>query len=198
MMNGNFRVESELGKGSTFIFSIRAETGPAETDSPEPGCAELCYAQPGSHAPAENGKNEKSRNDEPPDMKDRFAGRRVLLAEDVDINREIVKTVLEPTAILIDEAENGYTAFQKYAAAPGEYDMILMDIQMPGMGGYEAARLIRAMDIESAKLVPIIAMTANVFKEDIEQCLKAGMNDHIGKPLDFDELLHKMSRYLRT
>jgi CheY-like chemotaxis protein len=116
--------------------------------------------------------------------------------EDIEINREIVRTVLEPFGIIIDEAENGKTAFEKYAADPRGYDLILMDIQMPEMGGYESTRLIRGMDIGQAKKVPIIAMTANVFQEDIEQCLAAGMNSHLGKPLDFNELLKVLAQYL--
>ena len=129
-------------------------------------------------------------------IEDRFAGYSILLAEDVEINREIVLTVLEPLGVTIDEAENGRIAFEKFAADPGKYDVILMDVQMPNMGGYETTRLIRAMDIVKAKEIPIIAMTANVFSEDIAQCLAAGMNDHIGKPLDFDELFRVLGNYL--
>jgi signal transduction histidine kinase/CheY-like chemotaxis protein len=122
-----------------------------------------------------------------------FAGRRVLLAEDVDINREIVKTLLEPTQLEIDCAENGVEAVRMFSEAPEKYDMIFMDIQMPEMDGYDAARNIRALKIPKAKTVPIIAMTANVFKEDIERCLEAGMNGHVGKPLDFKDVLEKLN-----
>jgi CheY-like chemotaxis protein len=84
-----------------------------------------------------------------------------------------------------------------FHAAPASFDMILMDIHMPEMDGYEATRRIRGMDdIPQAKRVPIIAMTANVFREDIERCLAAGMNDHLGKPLDFDEVMLKLRQYL--
>jgi CheY-like chemotaxis protein len=125
-----------------------------------------------------------------------FAGRRLLLAEDVEINREIVIALLEPTGAEIDCAENGLRAVEMFGANPGGYDMILMDMQMPEMDGLEAARRIRAMEEPQAKEIPIIAMTANVFKEDIEKCLAAGMNAHVGKPLDLSEVLNEMSRFV--
>jgi signal transduction histidine kinase/CheY-like chemotaxis protein len=127
---------------------------------------------------------------------ERFAGVRILLAEDIEINQEIVLALLEPTELLIDIAENGQIAVEKFAADPNRYSMILMDMQMPEMDGLEATRQIRALDHPRAQAVPIIAMTANVFKEDIERCLVAGMNDHVGKPIDLDELLGKLHRYL--
>jgi len=125
-----------------------------------------------------------------------FAGRRILLAEDVEINREIVQTLLEPTKVEIDFAENGAEAVRKFTENPKKYEMIFMDIQMPEMDGYEATRRIRALDIMMAKTIPIVAMTANVFKEDIERCLEAGMNSHIGKPIDFDEVLKTLHSFL--
>jgi CheY-like chemotaxis protein len=82
-----------------------------------------------------------------------------------------------------------------FSEAPLMYDLIFMDIQMPIMDGYEATRQIRAMEIPKAKTVPIIAMTANVFREDVERCLEAGMNNHVGKPLDFEEVLSKLRSY---
>ena len=126
-----------------------------------------------------------------------FEGRRILLAEDVEINREIVLTLLEPTMLDVDCAVNGAQTVQMFTAAPEKYDLIFMDLQMPEMDGLTATVKIRALDIEKAKTVPIIAMTANVFREDIEKCLEAGMNDHIGKPLDFDEVLEKLKTYLQ-
>jgi CheY-like chemotaxis protein len=125
-----------------------------------------------------------------------FSGRRILLAEDVEINREIVQTLLEPSGVGMDMAENGTVAVEKYADDPGRYDLILMDMQMPEMDGLEATRRIRKLDDPRARLVPIIAMTANVFREDIERCLDAGMDDHLGKPLDFADLVEKLKRYL--
>ncbi|MCL1906079.1 MAG: response regulator, partial [Clostridiales bacterium] len=124
-----------------------------------------------------------------------FAGRHILLAEDVEVNREIVLVLLEPTEIKIDCAENGAEAVRMFKEAPDEYDAILMDVQMPEMDGYEATRLIRGMDTPWAGEIPIIAMTANVFREDIEKCLDAGMNSHLGKPLDFEEVLDKLRTF---
>jgi signal transduction histidine kinase/DNA-binding response OmpR family regulator len=125
-----------------------------------------------------------------------FAGRQILLAEDVEINREIVQTLLEPTELKIDCAENGAEAVRLFEGAPDKYGMIFMDIQMPEMDGYEAARRIRALNNPSAKTVPIVAMTANVFREDVEKCLDAGMNSHIGKPVDFEELMNRLHSFL--
>ena len=125
-----------------------------------------------------------------------FKGCHILLAEDVEINREIVQSLLEPTHLEIDCAENGVEAIEKFSKNPGRYDVILMDVQMPEMDGYEAARHIRLFDIPRAKTIPIIALTANVFKEDIEKCLSSGMNDHLGKPIDMGELLTKLEQYL--
>ena len=126
-----------------------------------------------------------------------FDGYRVLLAEDMEINREIVLTLLEPTLLKIDCAVDGTEALKLFSAAPEQYDMIFMDIQMPIMDGLEATRHIRALSSQKAKEIPIVAMTANVFREDVELCLAAGMNDHIGKPIDYDELLAKLKQYLQ-
>ncbi|CAK7058819.1 MAG: Sensor histidine kinase RcsC [Desulfovibrio sp.] len=127
---------------------------------------------------------------------DIFLGRRLLLVEDVDINREIVKAMLEETGITVVEAENGEAACRMFAEHPGEYDIIFMDIHMPVMDGYAATRALRAMSAPEAAGVPIIAMTANVFREDIERCLKAGMNGHIGKPVNRDEMIAAMKRHV--
>jgi len=136
-------------------------------------------------------------DEEEEDITGIFNGHRVLLAEDVEINREIVLALLEPTLLEIACAENGKEALDMFQESPEEYEIIFLDIQMPEMDGYEATRRIRALDIPAAKTVPIIAMTANVFKEDIENCLKAGMNDHLGKPLQLQDVLDKLNQYLR-
>ncbi|MDR1430441.1 MAG: response regulator [Spirochaetaceae bacterium] len=127
---------------------------------------------------------------------DDFSGYTMLLAEDVDINREIVLSILEPTGLAIECAENGAEAFDKFKMDPKHYDMIFMDVQMPEMDGYEATRKIRALNHPWAEAVPIVAMTANVFKDDVEQCIEAGMNDHIGKPLDLDEVMAQLRKFL--
>ncbi len=125
-----------------------------------------------------------------------FPGKTILLAEDIDINREIVQAILEDSHIDIISAENGLEAVEKFTKDPERYDLILMDVHMPQMDGLEATQHIRALNIEKAKSVPIVAMTANVFKEDVEQCLEVGMNGHLGKPIDFKELQAVVMRYL--
>jgi CheY-like chemotaxis protein len=118
------------------------------------------------------------------------------LAEDVEINREIVSSLIEPTKLTIEYAENGAEAVKMFTAAPEKYDIIFMDVQMPEMDGYEASRRIRSLGIPRAKEIPIVAMTANVFREDIEKCLASGMNAHVGKPLDLDDVLARLREYL--
>jgi CheY-like chemotaxis protein len=129
---------------------------------------------------------------------DDFSGKKILLAEDVDLNCEVVIALLEPTNVAITCAKNGAEAVKIFHDNPCDFDLIFMDIHMPEVDGYEATQQIRALaDTPNAKTVPIIAMTANVFREDVEKCLAAGMNDHIGKPLDIDLVLEKMRRYLQ-
>jgi signal transduction histidine kinase/CheY-like chemotaxis protein len=172
LMGGQIWVESEPGKGSVFSFVVPLKRGTEEDEPAAPRAG-------------------------PEPEEDNFAGFRILLAEDVDINREIVLALLEPTGISIECAENGSMAVRIFNASPDAFDIIFMDIQMPEMDGYEATRAIRASPAPHAATIPIIAMTANVFKEDVERCLKAGMNGHVGKPLDFDELMHLLRMYLR-
>jgi CheY-like chemotaxis protein/GAF domain-containing protein len=135
---------------------------------------------------------------------DDFTGHKILLVEDVEINREIVLTLLESTNLEIDCAENGVQAVKMFSEDPEKYDMIFMDVQMPEMDGYEATKRIRIFEDEwnnahekEREWIPIIAMTANVFKEDIENCKKAGMDDHVGKPLDFEVVMEKLRYYLQ-
>jgi hemerythrin-like metal-binding protein len=125
-----------------------------------------------------------------------FEGHRIMLVEDVEVNREIVLALLEPTKLEIDCAENGAVAIRMFADAPERYEMIFMDVQMPELDGYEATELIREMEIPEGKTIPIVAMTANVFREDIDKCLEAGMDDHVGKPLDLGEVIEKLRKYL--
>ncbi|MCL2538987.1 MAG: response regulator [Oscillospiraceae bacterium] len=139
-------------------------------------------------------KNLDIKADRSRDISD-LSGVRILLAEDVDINREIFITLLEETKITIDIAENGLDAVAKFVEDPDKYDLIVMDIQMPEMDGYQATRTIREMDLPQAKTIPIVAMTANAFKEDIERCLESGMNDHLAKPIDEKAVIEKIVRY---
>lgn len=125
-----------------------------------------------------------------------FSGRRLLLAEDIEVNREIVLALLADTGITIDCAENGREAMEMFSLKPDIYDMIFMDIHMPEVDGYEATRHIRTLPAPASRTVPIIAMTANVFREDIEKCLNAGMDDHIGKPMDTRELFRLLQQYM--
>jgi len=127
---------------------------------------------------------------------DDFSGYSILLAKDIEINREIVPALLKHTKLNIECAENGVQAIKLFAESPEKYDLIFMDIQMPEMDGFDATRNIRALGVPQSKTIPIIAMTANVFREDIDKCLNAGMNDHAGKPLDFDEVISKLRECL--
>ncbi|MHB9291929.1 PAS domain protein [Hollandina sp. SP2] len=179
MMHGHIRVESKLGQGASFIFTTQVKPGSADAA--------------GSMGPGENTKPIETQKD----LGACFSQYRILLVEDIDLNREIVSAVLEPTKLTIDEAENGKIAYERFIAAPELYDVILMDIHMPEMDGYEATRHIRAFDHPRAKTIPIIAMTANVFREDLDRCFQAGMNSHLGKPLNLDELFATLCRYLK-
>jgi len=142
------------------------------------------------------GMEHEQKQQVPSESAVRFTGRRILLADDVEINREIILALLEPVLLAVDCAVNGAEAVRMFCETPEKYDMIFMDVQMPEMDGYEATKRIRALDIPKAKTIPIIAMTANVFREDVERCLAVGMNSHIGKPLNFDEVLEKLQTYL--
>lgn len=125
-----------------------------------------------------------------------FEGYRILLAEDVEVNSEIVLAMLEDTGVQIECAKNGEVALGMFEQGMRRYDLILMDIHMPVMDGYEATEKIRVLDNEWAKEIPIIAMTADAFSEDIEKCKKVGMNEHIAKPVDSDELLSALNIFL--
>lgn len=122
----------------------------------------------------------------------------VLIVDDIEINREIILSILEETQISIDFAHDGVDAVEAFRKNAGKYDLILMDLQMPEMNGYDATRSIRAIERKEAKEIPIIAMTANVFREDIEKCIAAGMNDHIGKPINVEVLLSKLESWFFT
>jgi len=172
MMDGSIDVKSERGNGSEFTFTIKAGIGSGKK------------------------RRKQAAEDEYEDFQTDFTGHCIMLAEDVDINREIVLSLLESTHLEIDCVTNGLEALNQFIESPGRYEMIFMDLQMPEMDGYEATRLIRSIDTPEAKNIPIIAMTANVFKEDVDKCLEAGMNGHIGKPLDPVQLFRQLRNHL--
>ena len=170
-MGGKIWVESELGKGANFIFTVNFII----CDSDE----SLGVADIGEE---EVGKNIKL-----------YAGKNMLIAEDVEINREILMAILGDSGFVFDCAENGIEALEKIAAAPDKYDIVLMDLQMPQMGGLEATKHIR----EITKSLPIIAMTGNTFEDDIAACHEAGMNEHLSKPIEIDNLFKVLRKYLK-
>ena len=127
-----------------------------------------------------------------------FAGRRALLAEDNDLNWEIAEELLSDLGLEVERAENGRVCRDMFAAGePWHYDAIIMDLRMPEMTGYEAARAIRALDRPDAGEVPIIAMSADAFQEDVQKCLDCGMNAHSAKPIDVQELARLLKKFMK-
>ena len=169
LFGGDITVKSVQGEGSEFSFSIWLR----ETES-----GELSEVTPS-------------------DATNKFVGKKALLVDDVAINRMIVLALLETTGMIIDEADDGLVAVKKFEESPvGTYDIIFMDVQMPNMDGYEASAVIRGLDRSDAHDVPIVALTANVFKEDVDKAIKFGMNGHIAKPVEMDKLLEVLFKFL--
>ena len=165
-MHGTISVHSKPNQGTEFIIVLDVERGHR--------CGE-------SYAPQK--KSEVH-----------LEGLRVLLAEDNELNREIAVALLERKGLEVDAAENGQICVDKFkAAAVGHYQAVLMDLRMPVMNGYEATKAIRALDRDDAKL-PIIAMTADAFAEDMQHCLDVGMNAHMAKPIDIDKLMDMLAQ----
>ena len=174
LMHGEIAVESEEGKGTEFTITLPLRLGAAPRQGP---------ALPERSGPA---TEELS-----------FSGRRVLLVEDNKINQMIAQKILVKAGFEVDVADDGAVAVEKVrGAAPGRYDLILMDIQMPVMDGYEATRRIRALDSPLAG-IPIIALSANALEEDKRNSLESGMNDHVGKPFEVQQLLALLRSYLK-
>ncbi len=145
------------------------------------------------------GDSVQEDNDEAPVASEfDFSSIRVLLVEDNDLNREIASEILKETGMKIEEAENGKQAVDMFLSAPEKYyDLILMDIQMPVMNGYDATVAIRSLGKKESQSIPIIAMTANAFYEDVNAAISVGMNEHIAKPLDIKKLMECIYRWTR-
>ena len=169
MMGGRITVKSEQGKGSEFTISLRFPIGEAKAEQ----------TPPAAKASA-------------------FTGKKLLVVEDNELNLEIASTLLKEAGFAVDTAENGKVAVEKVEAASADrYDLILMDIQMPEMDGYEATRRIRALPDTKKAALPIVAMTANAFEDDRKNALRAGMNGHIAKPLEIHKLFQVLSELLK-
>ena len=168
MMDSDIKLESEQGKGSTFSFNVKLQPVSCEKTT--------VTSQPEEIS---------------------FPGKRILVVEDNELNMEIICTILEGYKILTEQAVNGKEAvYQMEKTAPGYYDMILMDIMMPEMDGLEAARAIRAMEREDCKTIPIYAMSANAFDEDVKRSLASGMNGHLSKPVNLQVLEKTLQKVL--
>ncbi|MDR0455900.1 MAG: response regulator [Treponema sp.] len=126
-----------------------------------------------------------------------FAGKTALLVDDVEINREIIMALMENTGMEIECAVNGKEAFELFSAHPQKIDVILMDVNMPVMDGVEATRRIRALETQKSAHIPIVAMTANTLTDEVEKYMAAGMNDYVGKPVNFEELTNVLCKYLK-
>jgi CheY-like chemotaxis protein len=170
LMNGAIRIESELGKGAKFIFTIKAKKGTKAAGK---------AVAAGSKAADFD-----------------FKKYTILVAEDMEFNREIIGKYLVKTGITLDFAEDGKIALSTFTQNPDKYDLIFMDIQMPEMNGYDVVRAIRALNLPHAKDIPIVAMTANAFQEDIEKSIEAGMNGHLAKPIVPKKVYAALQKYL--
>jgi len=175
LMQGTIWIESELGKGAKFIFTINVKKGTLKDEQV------TVTASPLEIKAADLN----------------FKAFTILAAEDMDFNREVLAKYMEKTGVTLDFAENGKIAVDKYKANPDKYHLILMDINMPEMNGDEATIQIRAFEKEqNRKPIIIVAMTADVFKEDVEKCLSVGMNDHISKPVVPKIIFAKLKQFL--
>ena len=212
LLGGTIQLSSELNKGSRFSFTFTAAessagavaalaateaphaTPTAGSDGlpPNPGISNANAMANGDGITNADGI---TTADAAPNGSGVLEGIRILIAEDVEINREILMALLDGYGIIFSCAENGVQAVDMFHAAPDTFDIILMDIQMPELDGYAATRQIRALAHPHAHAIPIITMTANVFREDVEKCLDAGMNAHLKKPLEIPEVLSTLLTY---
>lgn len=183
MMNGDIKVESKLGEGTRFTVTIFLKL---QNNRDKDDGISANNVSDDSHAFEEL----KKKN---------FKGKRALLVEDNELNAEIAEEIIGMTGMEIESVSNGKLAVEKFKQVEnGYYDIIFMDVQMPVMNGYEATRAIRAMSGDYAKNVPIIAMTANAFAEDVREAKEAGMNEHVAKPLNPEQLLATIGKWLEV
>mgnify|MGYP002626698008 CR=1 FL=1 len=179
LMGGDIIVNTNVGMGTEFVVTIKLKLQTKE--EVEANKVKIL--------------NEKEKSEDSKTVD--FKNKRVLLADDVLINREIASILLSDMGFVVEQAENGKEAAEKVASSsPGYYDIVFMDIQMPVMGGYEATELIRKLDNKEIANVPIIAMTANAFSEDVKRAKDAGMNGHVAKPIDLDQLRRTIEEVL--
>ena len=199
MMGGNIRVESEENVGTRFIVDLefRPVSGGEQPQSQEPGTQMIDSGQVSSDDMAVFQENENPKKGRGGDV-GWIEGRRLLLVEDNPLNREIAEDMLTEDGFKVETAENGRIAVQKIINAdPWYYSAVLMDIQMPVMDGYEATKRIRSLPDRSRAQIPIIAMTANAFKEDRSRAAESGMDAYITKPVDVLTLRYVLRRVLR-
>ena len=182
LMGGGIHVTSVQGSGSTFTVDL--PFGKIKESGKPTRFSDI------------NGRNDLAKDCYAVDYD--FKGKRILLVEDNELNREIAEELIGVTGASVESAEDGVQAVEMFKeSAEGYYDLILMDVQMPHMDGYEATRCIRALGRSDAQKVPIFAMTANAFAEDVQKSREAGMNAHISKPLDIRAVYKQMNRYLQ-
>ena len=195
------KIRKAVGDDAPIIILTAYDWTDIEQEAKEAGVTGFC-AKPmfmsdlKSALLAANDLIEKEPKEAPWEKVD-FKGKRVLLVEDNEINREIAEVILGETGLTVESAPDGTDAVSMVEKSPEHYyDAILMDVQMPVMDGYEATRTIRAMPREDVKNMPILAMTANAMEEDKEMALTSGMNAHIAKPIDTELLISLLSKYL--
>ncbi len=192
MMNGVIHVDSEQGKGT--VFTVSLPFVPAKREGQETESWEIHID--GESDSWETGERILKRLNY--GDSDSLAGCRFLLVEDNELNMEIMLEILQEKEALVETAENGKAAVERFLASePGFFDLILMDIKMPEMNGYEAVEQIRASGREDAQTVPIIALSADAFMEDVQKSLAVGMNSHVAKPVDFSILNREIRKYVK-
>lgn len=193
------RIRKVVGKDMTLVLITAYDSSEIETEAMEAGADEI-ICKPlfeSTIVDAFNMIGGKSRSREKEEMEYNFANKRVLIVEDNELNMEIATELVNMTNAYSECAMDGYAALEKYMSSfPHYYDLILMDVQMPGMDGYEVTRKIRASGRPDAETISILAMTADAFAEDVQKSMDAGMNGHINKPIDLDEMMSKMKQLL--